>query len=478
MAPTGERGAFRIINSWGTGWGDGGYLWVSYPAMMALVQEAYVFKDILPPMIPRDGVLAPALAMTPVNIQVSAQPQPAAPLAPKPVTPQPVAPPPPPPPPPQTDLIPELTAMAREFKTGEVQVRRLDDGYRLTGYGCVDEVQYLRARVGKYNGRVSVVMDETPWPACEIRGLLKDAVARPGVAARVVNLASDAPPVTRGVQITEDDTPVTTTAILRNGDPFEIDVEVQDQAPYVQIFYLQADQSAKEIWRGEVKGDGSGRRRLMIGAPGTKIHLTASRPYGTEAVLVLAGKGPVTAQPLEKNVSEVGFMDTLRANLATAVKADPSIRAQIVQVEVRETPAVAQTWLVTPEELDNFGPGEPLFGAGAVTALGDPWGPKIVLTSPQAASLSSLTDGSLALQVAFRPTAGAHVDPSTLRVEYRTAVGWRDITDRVLSHANINAGGLSTSPLSLPAGQHRIRLSIMDDRGRVGITELSIRTGN
>ena len=29
----GEKGAFRIANSWGTGWGEGGFCWMSYDAL-------------------------------------------------------------------------------------------------------------------------------------------------------------------------------------------------------------------------------------------------------------------------------------------------------------------------------------------------------------------------------------------------------------------------------------------------------------
>jgi len=37
-----SRQAFRIMNSWGTGWGDGGFLWVAYNAFPTIVQEAYL----------------------------------------------------------------------------------------------------------------------------------------------------------------------------------------------------------------------------------------------------------------------------------------------------------------------------------------------------------------------------------------------------------------------------------------------------
>jgi hypothetical protein len=35
------RKAFRLMNSWGTGWGDGGFLWMSYATFQRLVTEVY-----------------------------------------------------------------------------------------------------------------------------------------------------------------------------------------------------------------------------------------------------------------------------------------------------------------------------------------------------------------------------------------------------------------------------------------------------
>jgi hypothetical protein len=35
------RGAYRVMNSWGTGWGDSGFLWMAYSTFEALAFEAY-----------------------------------------------------------------------------------------------------------------------------------------------------------------------------------------------------------------------------------------------------------------------------------------------------------------------------------------------------------------------------------------------------------------------------------------------------
>ena len=40
-------GAFHVQNSWGTDWGEGGRGWISYPAFIQIVREAYVVQDIV-----------------------------------------------------------------------------------------------------------------------------------------------------------------------------------------------------------------------------------------------------------------------------------------------------------------------------------------------------------------------------------------------------------------------------------------------
>ncbi len=44
-----ERQAFKLINSWGTNWGDKGFAWVSYDAVLALSDNQYVVEGLTEP---------------------------------------------------------------------------------------------------------------------------------------------------------------------------------------------------------------------------------------------------------------------------------------------------------------------------------------------------------------------------------------------------------------------------------------------
>ncbi len=70
-----ERRAFKLINSWGQSWADGGFGWVSYNAFRQAVREGYVAQDIIlqPPAPQPSPDPAPAPVPRP---QPRPQPQP------------------------------------------------------------------------------------------------------------------------------------------------------------------------------------------------------------------------------------------------------------------------------------------------------------------------------------------------------------------------------------------------------------------
>lgn len=57
-----SKSAFKVINSWGTEWGEGGFGWISYTAFRQAVREGYVAQDIV---INRPPDVAPSPAPSP-----------------------------------------------------------------------------------------------------------------------------------------------------------------------------------------------------------------------------------------------------------------------------------------------------------------------------------------------------------------------------------------------------------------------------
>jgi hypothetical protein len=60
-----DRNAFRVLNSWGTGWGDAGYYWLDYALFPRVVNEAFVAKDALEPIVPPSPNPNPSPTPTP-----------------------------------------------------------------------------------------------------------------------------------------------------------------------------------------------------------------------------------------------------------------------------------------------------------------------------------------------------------------------------------------------------------------------------
>ena len=51
----GHLGAFKLMNSWGTGWGKGGFGWISYQHFAKIATVAFVIQEGEPPKEPRDS---------------------------------------------------------------------------------------------------------------------------------------------------------------------------------------------------------------------------------------------------------------------------------------------------------------------------------------------------------------------------------------------------------------------------------------
>ena len=68
------------------------------------------------------------------------------------------------------------------------------------------------------------------------------------------------------------------------------------------------------------------------------------------------------------------------------------------------------------------------------------------------------------IRIRFRAPAGASIDPASFRATY----GWFNITNQLLSHAKIDASGISADDAEIPSGKYKVTLQISDTKRRVG----------
>lgn len=81
----------------------------------------------------------------------------------------------------------------------------------------------------------------------------------------------------------------------------------------------------------------------------------------------------------------------------------------------------------------------------------------------------------LRIEVAFTPTPGTRIVPSSFRVLYGLLK--IDLTDRLRKHATVTESGVVVDRAVVPDGQHRLILQVADDQGNTAEQELRIRVG-
>ena len=89
--------------------------------------------------------------------------------------------------------------------------------------------------------------------------------------------------------------------------------------------------------------------------------------------------------------------------------------------------------------------------------------PVITVKQPD---ISHALRNPMTFDIRFRAAPGATINPSTFQAKY----GWLgiNITSRLLEHATRTSNGLYAADVDVPAGNHRISVSIADNLGRVG----------
>jgi Papain family cysteine protease/Domain of unknown function (DUF4384) len=313
-----RKQAFRLINSWGKGWGDNGYVWVSYDAYKTHVRETEILSvtparppkpvtPVQPPPSPRPQppvvevkpappAPAPPAPKPPVIVEVK-PPSP----APTPVPPAPspvveVKPPPTPridPTPPQRHTLSELTTLT----CGKVSVRQDGKSNILEGYvGSANDLDLVKAVAADVPDTSIGDVVFAPWPQCEALQTLDRPLA-----------TSDRPAIELG-----------STNRFHNGDPLNITIRSPGQISYLYVSYVQADGSVAHLVQpsGLVPQPTLPRQTLSFGGgQNGGATFKIGPPFGREMIIAVASRSPLFDHALPAQQTEREYLTQLRRAL-------------------------------------------------------------------------------------------------------------------------------------------------------------------
>ena len=330
-----NRRAFRLINSWGVGWGDRGYAWISYRAFQSDVPEAYAARVDTPPPKPQPVIVAPPKPEPPKPPPVIVEPpkpeppkpqpmivEPPKPEPPKPspVVVQPPKPEPPKPPPvivepPKPvptlrDIERQVNALAKDMRCADV--RAILRGNQLSVSGFVgDQADALKLRdlVSAVSEGVKLDVQHRPWPQCET--LL--TLAKPLEESAGLGLSIGKPQ-------------------LREGDALSFQVTSPAYAAYLYVSYLQADGQVVHLRRYADQGNKPlpAGTRLTLGGKGE--YMISGPTFGQESLVVVASATPLLALDRPQEETEREYLTEFRLAILAQQRVKGKVSAAFLPI--------------------------------------------------------------------------------------------------------------------------------------------------
>jgi hypothetical protein len=262
-----RRQAFKVINSWGTKWGDGGFGWIGYEAYRAFVRQAYVI-DVAARLSPLD---------------------------------------PPPQPSPTPAPIIALDPPLASYQCASLEVAQTGTAAVIRGFvGSEADLGKLYESAKRAGVRVEVAV--RPWPQCETLLTFKEAFAEQG--APELRLRGD-------------------KREYRKGEPLIIEVKTPPTPSYLYLVYLQADGKAVYLIQPRNPAPSPQPQGRMIvlgdgGAGGPKF--TIEGPYGDEMILAIASQSPLFDEGRPSPETEREFLTAFRKALLVRPAAEAGKR--------------------------------------------------------------------------------------------------------------------------------------------------------
>ena len=255
-----KKGAFKLLNSWGELWGDGGYGWVSYTTMRQRGREYYVMD--VPTQIPAPSPqpLSPVPAVStpkPTQASISAAVR---------------------------EALSSLQCAKAQWSVnlaGEVSVR----GFA----GSPERHQDVQREIEKIDGvsKVNFQMTSAPWPQCEALITLAPTALDDG-----------------SVKITM---PGRTGREIKGGEQIAFDVQLPSREGYVYVHYLQTGGGAVPLVLGASYAPG---QVLKLGQSDQRFYV--GPPFGDEMLVVIASPIPIE---FSQASDDRGYLSAVRERL-------------------------------------------------------------------------------------------------------------------------------------------------------------------
>jgi hypothetical protein len=357
-----RKQAFRLVNSWGTGWGDGGYAWLGYDAFSARVRRAAVL-DVAPPApietvkVDRPEPVKPKVAEVivqprPVDppkpviqpkpmelpnpvvqpkpveqpkpvVQPKPEDQPKPVVQPKPIElPKPVVEVNPRPTPgpiqPVPNRKPEIADLAT-LTCGKIDVRKNRNRNILAGFVGSDADLDLVRRVAAAVPNTSLGdVTLAPWPQCEALQTLEKPLA--AIGQPKINLGPDRQ--------------------RRAGEVLKIAIQSPAQISYLYVSYVQADGSVVHLVQPEgVVAQPTLPNKTMTFGDGKdgQATFTVSEPFGREMVIAIASRSPLFETALPARQTEREYLTALRQALVYKSSPDMPDRELSASIKTLQT---------------------------------------------------------------------------------------------------------------------------------------------